>query len=488
MPIPNRLLIVYYHLFRLGLLLCCLGISIVATAQENAPEWSLEKCIQYAIKNSLQVQQANLAKSQALLTERQAVWAQAPTVNGNLRSGVNAGRSVDITTNEFTLRPIFFTSASINANWIAYQGMQIRNSIKQSRIDAKAAEQDIEQAKNDVALSVAQAYLSILLAKESKGVLEEQIKVTRAQLEQTNRLIKGGVLAENSRFDLEAQIARDEEAILIAQNNLDLAYVNLKVLMNYDVNDPLTVQPVGDVEIAENTPLATLEELYSEALKNQPNVLAAQLRENSTLLNVNIAKGALAPTVALFVGLSTNYSSQFRVPSGQRIDTTRGVVVPTGDLVEFYQLGFEGTRPVTFFEQIGGNIAVNGGINISVPIFNGLRTRINIQRAELNTRLAKLNSEQIKVTLKANIARALTDVLAADKRLAAARKSVRAIRLSVNNTRRRYELGVVNSFELTSVQNTLTAAESSVLQAKYDYLFKLKILDFYLGRPIEIQQ
>lgn len=478
----------YYQLFRYGLLLCFVGISAVVTAQDTAPEWSLEKCIQYAVENSLQIKQAELAKSQALLTERQAVWAQAPTVNGSLRSGVNAGRSVDITTNEFTLDPILFTSASINANWIAYQGMQIRNSIKQSRMDVGAADQDLEQAKNDIALSVAQSYLSILLAQESKGVLEEQIKVTRAQLEQTSRLIEGGVLAENSRFDLEAQIARDEEAILIAQNNLDLAYVNLKVIMNYDVNDPLTIQPVGDVEVAENTPLATLEELYSEALKNQPNVLAAQMRENSAQLGVNIAKGALAPTVAFFVGVSTNYSSQFQVPDGQAIDTTVGIVTTTGDPIHIYRPTFEGFRPATFFEQIGGNVAVNGGINISVPIFNGFRTRISMQRAELNTRLAKLNTEQIKVTLKANIARALTDVLAADKRLAAARKSVRAIRLSVNNTRRRYELGVVNSFELTSVQNTLRGAESSVLQAKYDYLFKLKILDFYLGRPIQIQQ
>lgn len=478
----------YYHLIRYSLLLCCLGISAVVTAQENAPEWPLQKCIQYAVENSLQVQKANLTKTQAILAERQAVWAQAPTVNGSLRSGMNVGRSVDLTTNDITLKPIFLTSLSVNANWLLYQGMQVRNTIKQSRMDVGAAEQDIQQAKNDVALSVTQAYLSILLAVESKGVLEEQIKVTQAQLEQTSRLIKGGVLAENSRFDLEAQIARDEEAIVIAQNNLDLAYVNLKVIMNYDVNKPLTVQAVGEVEIEENTPIATLEELYAEALKTQPNILAAQMRENSAQVAVSIAKGALTPSIALYGGVGTNYSSQFQAPTGVAADTTFGIVTTTGAVTHSYGVRSTGFRPVTFFEQIGGNISANVGVNISVPIFNGLRTRIKIQHAELNTRLAKLNSEQLKVTLKANIARALTDVRAADKRLAAASKSIRAIRLSVENTRRRYDLGVVNSFELTSVQNTLTAAESSVLQAKYDYLFKLKILDFYLGRPIEISQ
>lgn len=478
----------YYHLIRHSFLLFCLTVSTVVRAQDNAPEWSLQKCIQYAVENSLQVQQASLAKSQAVLVERQSLWAQAPTVNGSLRSGMSLGRSVDLTTNDITLKPVFLTSLSVNANWLLYQGMQVRNTIKQSRMDVGAAEQDIQQAKNDVALSVAKAYLSILLAQESKGVLEEQIKVTRAQLEQTSRLIKGGVLAENSRFDLEAQIARDEEAILVAQNNLDLAYVNLKVIMNYEVDKLLKVQAVGDVEIAENAPIATLEELYAEALKNQPNILAAQMRENSAQLAVNIAKGALTPSISIYGGLGTNYSSQFQIPTGTVPDTTFGVVIATGQETQSYGRRTTGFRSINFFEQLAGNISGNIGINVSVPIFNGLRSRISIQRAELNTRLTKLNSEQLKVTLKANIARALTDVRAADKRLAAARKSVRAIRLSVENTRRRYDLGVVNSFELTSVQNTLTAAESSVLQAKYDYLFKLKILDFYLGRPIEITQ
>ena len=141
---------------------------------------------------------------------------------------------------------------------------------------------------------------------------------------------------------------------------------------------------------------------------------------------------------------------------------------------------------IPYFTQLGVTASANAGVNISVPIFNGLRTKIGIQRAELGVKVAKLATTQLEVTLKSNIGRALIDVKAAKKRLAVSRKSVRAIRLSVENTRRRYELGVVNSFELTSVQNTLISAESSVLQAKYDYLFKLKILDYYRGRAIEI--
>ena len=474
-------------MFRLLLWLCCLGTSTAVLAQGTTSEWSLQKCIEYAVDNSLQVQQASLAKQQALLTQKQAVWSQTPTLSANNRTGINFGRSVDLTTYEFNFDPTIFSSFSVNANWLLYQGMQVRNTIKQSNIDVGAAEKDIQQARNDVALSVAQAYLSILLAEENKGVLEEQLKVTQAQLTQTQRLIQGGVLAENSRYDLEAQIARDEEALLVAQNTIDLAYVNLKVLMNYEISDPLTIESVGDIPIEESAPVATLEELYAEALENQPNMLAAQLRERSADLAVNIARGALAPSVSLFGGISTNFSSQVEAPTEFVPDTIFGIVAATGEPTHRYTRRVSASRPLTFFEQIGINFTGNVGVNVNVPIFNSLRTRIAIQQAELGTRLARLNTQQLKNTLKANIANALTDVLAAKKRLAAARKSVQAIRLSVENTRRRYNLGVVNSFELTSVQNTLTGAESSVVQAKYDYLFKLKILDYYRGRPIEIR-
>lgn len=434
--------------------------SIHVNAQDSG-EWSLEKCINYAIQNSLQVRQASLNQSQAQLTKKQAIWAQTPNISAGYRNGLNLGNSVNPTNNELITIPNFNSSLSLNLNGVIFQGLQIRNTIKQSKVDLEAAEKDVEQAKNDVALSVAQAYLSILLGEESKGVFEEQAKVTKAQYDQTIKLIEGGVLAENSKYDLEAQMARDEENIVIAQNNIDLAYVNLKVLMNVDVAKEIAIQIVGDLKVDETLEESNLEAVYEEAIVNQPNILASKLREKSAQLGVSIAKGALWPTVSYNVGLGSNYSTAFKDPR-------------TGDAIPYFQ-------------QFGITASASVGVNISVPIFNGLRSRIGIQRAELGIKVAELGTTQLEATLKSNIERALVDVRAAKKRLAVSRKSVVAIRLSVENTRKRYDLGVVNSFELTSVQNTLIASESSVLQAKYDYLFKLKILDYYRGRPITIK-
>ena len=447
-------------MYKTLLLLCICWCATPLWAQDDESIWSLEKCINYAIQNSLQVQRTNLNKSQTQLTNKQAVWAQTPNINASYRNGINVGNTVNPTNNELITIPNFGSGLSVNINGIIFQGLQIRNTIKQTRVDVEAADKDIEQAKNDISLSVAQAYLAILLAEESKSVFEEQAKVTRAQLQQTLKLIEGGVLAENSRYDLEAQIARDEENIVIAQNNINLSYVNLKTLMNIDVAKKIAIEIVGDVEVEELEKESTLEEVYEQAITRQPNILASKLREKSALLGVSIAKGALLPTVSYYGGIGSNFSTAFRNPT-------------TGETI-------------SYFEQLGITASANAGINISVPIFNGLRNKIAIQRAELGVKVAELATEQLEVTLKSNIERALIDVRAAKKRLAVSRKSVRAIRLSVENTRRRYELGVVNSFELTSVQNTLLSAESSVLQAKYDYLFKLKILDYYKGDAIRI--
>jgi outer membrane protein len=435
-------------------------VTINVNAQEG-DEWPLEKCINYAIQNSLQVQQATLNQGQAQLVKKQAVWAQTPNISAGYRNGVNLGNSVNPTNNELITVPNLNSGLSLNLNGVIFQGLQIRNTIKQSKVDLDAAGKDVEQAKNDVALSVAQAYLSILLGEESKGVFAEQAKVTKAQYDQTIKLIEGGVLAENSKYDLEAQMARDEENIVIAQNNIDLAYVNLKVLMNVDVAKQISIQVVGDLEIDETLEESNLEEVYDEAILNQPNILAAKLREKSAQLGVSIAKGGLWPTVSYYAGFGSNFSTAYKNP-------LTGEVIP-------------------YFQQLGITASANAGINITVPIFNGLRTRIGIQRAELGIKVAELGTTQLEATLKSSIERALVDVRAAKKRLGVSKKSVVATRLSVENTRKRYDLGVVNSFELTSVQNTLIATESSVLQAKYDYLFKLKILDYYRGRAITIK-
>lgn len=468
------------------LLLFLLLYPLLLLSQDD-DRWSLERCVQYAQQNSLQVRQAQVNIQQSKLNEKQAEWSRSPNLSANFSHSLNLGRSIDFTTYEFVNEAIQASSAGMSLNVPIYNGNRINNSIKQSRLDVRASEKDVEDVKNNLGLSVAQAYLQVLFAEEALAISKEQMRVSGEQLEQTNRLIKAGSLPENNRYDLEAQLARDEQAVVNAENSVTLGYLNLKTLMNLDPSEPMRiVRP--DLDMPEAEELAELQALYEDAVNGQPNVIASKIRESSAELGVLLSKGALLPSVSAFANINTNFSSVGERFTGDSISVVQSL---SG---EFNGVPITFDIPSTvpereenpFFNQMGDNFRQSFGVSVQVPIFNAMQNRISIERSELAVELARLNTKQVQQQLKADIQRALTDAEAARKRYAAAEKSLKAIRAAADNTERRYQLGIVNAFELSSVRNNRMAAESELLQAKYDYIFKLKILDFYRGLPIQL--
>lgn len=454
-------------------------------AQDEAEPLDLQKCIEFAWSNNIQVKQSELNVMQSKLGEKQAYWAFWPTVNASFRHGGNFGRSIDFTSYQFVNNATHSSQLSLSTSVPLYQGMQLRNTLKQTKVDIQASQKDVEATKENIGLSVAQAYLAVLMAEEQVEVLKEQAKVTKAQYDQTLKLIKAGTLPDNNRFELEAQMARDEQGIVNSENSIDLAYTNLKVLMNMDVANEIQIQKVK-FEMPEEANSYELDPIYDEAAANRPNLIAARMREKSATLGVEIAKGVLQPTVAMYGSLTSNFSSAQRertlIEGTQNIDLEidlfgNVITVPVG----FPTTTFEEGNITPYFNQIGNNLYANVGVSVNVPIFNSMRARIGIQRAELSVKIAQLNTRQAQVQLKSDVQRAIIDVKAAEKSLIVAEKSLKATKASVENTRKRFNLGVVNGFEMISAQNMLIAAESSLLQSKYDYLFKLKVLDFYKG-------
>ena len=458
-----------------------LMLGVTKSYAQDGETMDLKQCIDFAWQNNIQVRQAELNVRQAELTKKQAKFAPYPSLNASYRHGGNFGRSIDFTSYQYVTTATHSAQVGLNLNVPIFQGMQLKNRLKQSFTDLQASLKDLEQSKETIGLSIAQGYLSILLAEEQVEVLKEQTKVTEAQLDRTLNLIKAGTLPENSRFDLEAQLARDEQGIVNAENGVEFAYVNLKVLMNMEITKPLKVQKIEFV-IPDTQEEWNVEDIYVEASANMPNIIAARMREESAAIGVKIAKGALYPTVSAYGSLTSNFSSAARERTVEQTTETIdldifGVQVP---------VGFPSVRTIEggiipFQKQIWENIYTNVGVSVNVPIFNGFQTHIAIERAELGVKIAELNSKQVQVQLKSDIERAILDVKAAQKSLVAAEKSLKATRASVDNTRKRFEIGVINGFELTSVQNMLMSAESTLIQAKYDYIFKLKVLDFYRG-------
>jgi outer membrane protein len=466
--------------------ICLVGLLLWSASAKAQERLSLQACIEYSWKNSLRVQQAQLSVQQTQLQEKQAYWARYPSASANVQHGFNLGRSIDLTSYQFVNQLMQSTSISVGVNVPIYNGLQLRNNLARTRIDVQASEQDVAQAKNDLALSTAQAYLSVLLAEASAEALREQIKITQAQYERAEKLIKAGTLPDNARFDLEAQIARDEQNIVIAENNIALAYLNLKVLINYSPAKDIQIESVNPAELIIAAEAVNAESVYDEAQKRMPNLLAARLRESSALMNVKVAEGSLLPSVSAYFNIATNYSSTGTYFTG---DTTYVVQNLTGELNGApFVLAIPQAIPERanspFFRQLGENTRQGMGISAQIPIFNGFQSRIRIQQAQLSVKIAQLSTSQLQVQLQSDIQRAVLDVKGSQKRLAAAEKSLKATENAVANTQKRFDLGVVNAFEYTSALNTLTSAKSNLLQAQYDYLFKLKILDFYQGKTI----
>jgi outer membrane protein len=447
-------------------------------------EMDLQNCIEYAFKNNLQVQQSELNIRQSKLSNKQAKWAYAPSANASFRHGANFGRSIDFTSYQYVDQATQSSQFSVNFGQPVFTGMQLRNRILQSSVDVQASEMDAQQVKDNVGLSVAQAYLSILLAEEQILVLKEQLKVTEAQYQQTLKFITAGRLPENTKFDLEAQIARNEQAVVNAENGLEFAYLNLKVLINMNPSEKLKIKKV-DFKLPENDKEIIFDDIYNVASNTLPGITAARIREQSAKMGVKIAKGALLPTISAYGSVFTNFSSAAKETSFQTV--TQNVNVNIFGLE--VPLGFPTTIPVQgntipYFKQIWDNIYSNVGVNMSVPIFNGLQTRIAIDRANLAVKIAELNSQTVQNQLKSDIQRAINDVRAAQKSYVVADKTLKATKASAENTKKRFELGVVNGFEMVSAQNMLISAESTLIQTKFDLIFKTKVLDFYRGNRL----
>ena len=445
---------------------------------------NFEDCLNYAYEHSPMIQRNVLALEQASLNQKQADWSRYPSVSGSARYGLNVGRSVDLTSYQFVNQAMQAVNLSVNANVPLYNGLQLRNNLKQRRVEYAATEQDLAQAKQDLAMNLAQSYLSFLLAEANLRIAREQVVLTQAQLNQTLRLIEAGNLADNVRYDLEAQIARDEQNIINAENSLALADLSLKQLLNWPENQELKLCEL-DVKLPESPELPeTWEGLYREASGAWPALRAAQLREQAAKWGIRIAKGALEPNVALFSSLATNYSSLGQRYSGDSMTINQ---VFAGELnglpfVLRVPTSIPGRERSPFFAQIKDNFTQAVGVSVQVPIYNGGQARLNVQRAELNLRLAELNTEQTQLQLKNQLAQAWTAVKASVRSLEAAQRSLKATELAAQNSQKRFEQGLINVFEWTSVQNNLSLAKINFENAKYDYLFRLQILRYYQVR------
>jgi outer membrane protein len=471
-------------------------IVLVSGASAICQEtWTLERCVKYAQETNITIQQAQLSLRNAQLNASEAKAARNPNLSAQSNLGMQFGRTIDPRSNSFVNSSVGFNSLSLNAGLNLFQGGAVLHNVRQTGHQVQAAQADLERSANDIGLLVAQSYLNILLADEQLQNAKARLSQSEEQLRTTRKFINVGTLPAIDSLNVIAQLTRDRQVEIAAQNNLDLAYLSLRQLLQIDPDKAFRIEePI--IEVPESNYLTAMQagDIYSTALSNQPGIRAGESRLRAAHENVSVAKSALYPTISLFGQLSSNYSTAYKdftflgtgnFQGGNPITFTRlDGRVDTGLVANFIPNFSEKT--VGYGRQVEENFGQAFGVSFAVPIYQNGRNKLNIQRAKLNIKSVELQNEQTRQQLRSDVQTALANSKAASEQFKAAQATLSAARLAHENMKKRHALGAVNTLELTTTRNNLSQAENDVTVARYDYIFKVKILDFYLGRKIKL--
>ncbi len=482
--------------FILGTSIFLLSLQILA--QGVSTKWDLQRCVDYAAKNNISVKQADVqARLSAIEIERTKL-ALYPSANFNTNLGTQFGRSIDPTTNLFTSSQQVFQGLNLNVNAPLYNWGALQADKKIAGFNAQAAVADVERIVNDVSLNIATFYLQVVANKQQIEIAEVQISQTKTQLGFTRKRVEAGALPELNAAELEAQLARDTSSLITAQANFSQAIIQLKAAINIDMAAPFEVDipAVGQISLS---PLADLEpaSLYQLALTNQPAQKVSNLRIQSASESIIRARAAMYPTLSAFGGLGSNFANSAQKITGfNQIGNraTAGFVTINNTNYPIFQPDIQITSSKRnfgqFFEgwgtQLGDNFRQNVGINLSVPIFNAGNARLNQDRAKLNLMNNQVAKQQIDLTLQQNIYQAHTIALAAMLRYNASQKTVEASQKAFDFASKRYEAGLSNTLDLITNQNNLLRAKLERLNNQFDYIFRIKLLEFYKGQGIKL--
>ena len=449
----------------------------------------LQTCVDIAYERSLALQNSNLARDLADINSLQARHARFPTLNGSTSYNYNVGRTIDPTSNDFVNQSSNYQTVGFNTGMTLFRGGVISNTIKQTDLRRIAALRNKEALMDNIGLQVAQNYLNALLAQEAMELAEIQIELTQNQLDRIDKLITAGSLPANDRLELEAQRVRDEQQIVIAENNYQIALLNLKNLLLIDEGEEIELQSVNLdlVPIDETILHMPLQEVYEIALSYQPSIKADSMELMAIELDEKINKGRLYPSVQLGGSISTNYSTLAKRVIGSEDIINDVPVVINGMTVN---VGFPGTDPVfddtPYFDQLDNNLGYGFGLSLTLPIYNNYAAQLNLDRSEINTKQVRNQNELNRQNLKSTIQSAVTQARAARQVFLAAQKSVIAQEASLANLEKKLNAGTANNFDFINAKNSLNISENSLVQSKYDYIFKLKVIDYYLGKPLKL--
>lgn len=458
------------------------------TIQAQSKKWTLEECVTYAIQNNISIKQSELDSKMALIDKKSAVGRFLPSLNASASHSWNIGLNQDITTGLLQNKTTQFTSAGANVGIDIYSGLQNQNTLRKANLSIVAAKYQLVKMKEDIALNVANAFLQVLFNKENLKVQKEQLRINEKQYVRSEELVKVGSIPRGDLLDVKATLALNNQNVITAENSLLISKLSLSHLLQLKDFENFDVVDDTDVKDENNIMAQTPSAIYEKAFEGRTELKIARTNLEIAEKNVAIAKGAFQPTLQGF------YSFNSRVAYSDRVT---GVIPNTSNPTSI--VGFvEGTNqnvlspnftrvlgnPAPFFDQFNTNKGQSFGMQLSVPVFNGFSARNNVERSKVSLERSKIAVEQQNLDLQRNVYTAFADAKGALNAYESSVAALEARQGAYNYATEKYSVGLMNSFDFNQSQTLLTNAQSEVLRTKYDYIFKIKILEFYFGIPL----
>ena len=454
-------------------------------------KWDLRKVVDYAVANNITIKQADVQASISDLQFKQSKLGLYPNASFTASTSLNNGRNQDPTSFALITQSYLNAGLQLQTSVDIFNWFSKRNTILANQWQYEAAKANTDKLKNDISLTVANSYLQILLAREQAYIAQVQLKQTQAQLANTRKLVNAGSLPELNAAELEAQEALDSANYINANGNVVQATLVLKANMNFDAAAPFEVE-VPPVELIPIENIADLQPdaVYALAIKNLPQQRVNNFRLKAAQKTADASRGRMYPSIAAFGGLSSNFintKSPVYSPTGTFSSTPYQVTVgPNIYTVSTPDYSIVGKKGTPFFTQVDNNFRQQVGLSMSVPIFSGGLLKSNYERSKLDIKTAELQQDLDNQNIKQDIYQAYNAAVVSLEKFNASKKSVSASQRTLDFSQKRYEVGMLGTFELITQQNNFFRAKLQNVLNQFDYVFKMKVLEFYKGQGLKL--
>ncbi|KJD32624.1 hypothetical protein PK35_09630 [Tamlana nanhaiensis] len=435
-----------------NIFIACLLLFVVSGGYAQQKTWTLEACVMHAIENNISIKQAQ----NTILTNEQDIKSSRGQFLPSLGAGVSQSMSLgqsEIYPGQFVDRTFHSTNVGFSVSQTVFNGFRNTYLYQQSKLTKETNNLELNRIKDDISLNVANAYLNVLFNKENLETAQAQFEFSKKQLNQIQDLVDAGVQPKANIYDAEATLSRDEQQVTLAENSVNLALLNLSQLLQV----PFQGFSIEEVEIdnpSEALLYSNVEPVLNYAMENRNEIKVAEKNIENAQLGTKIAKSGYLPSLTFGYGFNSGANFSNLISSN------------------------------SFFQQINDNKGHSFNLNLNIPIFTRFQNKTSVAKAEIQEQNSLLNLQQQKLNLESNIQSAFTDAQAAFKAYQAAKKSLASQELAFNNSKERFDFGAMTAFDLEQARVQLINAQASLINAKYDFVFKTKVLDFYMGKSL----